>query len=47
MSIDKDLLDRLMEGRSPGNLFGKTGILVYGGDKVGHEAAARGSTAPE
>jgi putative transposase len=28
MSIDKDLLDRLMEGRSPGDLFGKTGILA-------------------
>jgi putative transposase len=28
MSIDKDLLDRLMEGRSPGNLFGETGILA-------------------
>ena len=27
MSIDKDLLDRLMEGRSLGDLFGKTGIL--------------------
>ena len=27
MSIDKDLLDRLMEGRSPGGLFGKDGIL--------------------
>ncbi|MCA3521298.1 MAG: IS256 family transposase [Rhodobacter sp.] len=27
MSIDKELLDRLMEGRSPGDLFGKTGIL--------------------
>ncbi|WP_264820927.1 hypothetical protein [Acetobacter malorum] len=27
MSIDKDLLDRLMEGRSPGDLFGKNGIL--------------------
>lgn len=27
MSIDKDLLDRLMEGRSRGNLFGKEGIL--------------------
>ena len=27
MSIDKDLLDRLMEGRSPGDLFGKAGIL--------------------
>ena len=27
MSIDIDLLDRLMEGRSPGDLFGKTGIL--------------------
>lgn len=27
MSIDKDLLDRLMKGRSPGDLFGKTGIL--------------------
>jgi len=27
MSIDKDLLDRLMEGRSPGDLFGKSGIL--------------------
>ncbi len=25
--IDKDLPDRLMEGRSPGNVFGKTGIL--------------------
>lgn len=28
MSIDKDLLDRLMKGRSPGDLFGKTGILA-------------------
>ena len=28
MSIDKVLLDRLMEGRSPGDLFGKTGILA-------------------
>ena len=28
MSIDKDLLDRLMEGRSPGVLFGKSGILA-------------------
>ena len=28
MSIDRDLLDRLMEGRSPGDLFGKTGILA-------------------
>ena len=28
MSIDKDLLDRLMEGRSPGDLFGKNGILA-------------------
>ncbi|MBU6408463.1 MAG: transposase, partial [Alphaproteobacteria bacterium] len=28
MSIDKHLLDRLMEGRSPGDLFGKTGILA-------------------
>ncbi len=28
MSIDKELLDRLMEGRSPGDLFGKTGILA-------------------
>ncbi len=27
MSIDKELLDRLMEGRSPGELFGKDGIL--------------------
>lgn len=27
MSIDKDLLDRLMEGRSADDLFGKTGIL--------------------
>lgn len=27
MSIDKDLLDRLMEGRSPGDLFGREGIL--------------------
>ena len=27
MSIDKDLLDRLMEGRAPGDLFCKTGIL--------------------
>ena len=24
----QDLLDRLMEGRSPGDLFGKTGILA-------------------
>jgi hypothetical protein len=23
MSIDKDLLDQLMEGRKPGDLFGK------------------------
>lgn len=28
MSIDKELLDRLMEGRLPGDLFGKTGILA-------------------
>ena len=28
MSIDKDLLDLLMEGRSPGALFGKAGILA-------------------
>lgn len=28
MSIDKDLVDRLMEGRSPGDLFGRTGILA-------------------
>ena len=27
MSIDKDLLDQLMEGRDPGDLFGKGGIL--------------------
>ena len=27
MSIDKALLDKLMEGRSPGDLFGKNGIL--------------------
>lgn len=27
MSIDKDLLDRLMEGRAPGDLFGREGIL--------------------
>lgn len=27
MSIAKDLLDQLMEGRSPGDLFGKGGIL--------------------
>ena len=27
MSIDKDLLDQLMEGRAPGDLFGKGGIL--------------------
>lgn len=27
MSIDKDLLDQLMEGRSAGDLFGKEGIL--------------------
>ena len=27
MSIDKDLLDQLMEGRQPGDLFGKDGIL--------------------
>ncbi|CUH77642.1 Transposase [Tritonibacter multivorans] len=27
MSIDKDLLDQLMEGRNPGDLFGKDGIL--------------------
>ena len=27
MSIDKELLDRLMAGRSPGDLFGKDGIL--------------------
>ncbi len=27
MSIDKALLDQLMEGRSPGDLFGKDGIL--------------------
>ncbi len=28
MSIDKDISDRLMEGRSPGDLFGRTGILA-------------------
>ena len=28
MSIDKDLLNRLMAGCSPGDLFGKTGILA-------------------
>ncbi len=27
MSIDKNLLDQLMEGRTPGDLFGKDGIL--------------------
>jgi putative transposase len=27
MSIDKDLLDRLMEGGAPGDLFGKGGVL--------------------
>ena len=27
MSIDKELLDQLMEGRAAGDLFGKTGIL--------------------
>ncbi|WP_205620461.1 transposase, partial [Pseudodonghicola xiamenensis] len=27
MSIDKEILDRLMEGRAPGDLFGKDGIL--------------------
>lgn len=27
MSIDKALLDQLMEGRVPGDLFGKDGIL--------------------
>ena len=28
MSIDKDLLDRLMEGHSSSDLFGRTGILA-------------------
>ena len=28
MSIDKELLDQLMEGRSSGDLFGKEGILA-------------------
>lgn len=28
MSIDKDLLDQLMEGRQPGDLFGKDGVLT-------------------
>ena len=28
MSIDKDLLDQLMEGRSPGDFFGKNGVLA-------------------
>jgi len=28
MSIGAGLLDLLMEGRSPGDLFGKTGILA-------------------
>lgn len=28
MSIDKNLLDQLMEGRSPGDLFGKDGVLA-------------------
>lgn len=28
MSIDKDLLDQLMKGRSAGDLFGKDGVLA-------------------
>ena len=28
MSIDKDLQDQLMEGRSPGDQFGKDGVLA-------------------
>ncbi len=28
MSIDKDLLEQMMEGREPGDLFGKDGILA-------------------
>jgi Transposase and inactivated derivatives len=28
MSIDKDILDQLMDGRSPGDLFGKDGVLA-------------------
>lgn len=28
MSIDKDLLDRLMEGRSASDLFGRKGVLA-------------------
>ncbi|AKO99417.1 Transposase (plasmid) [Marinovum algicola DG 898] len=28
MSIDKDLLDELMKGRSAGDLFGKDGVLA-------------------
>ena len=28
MSIDKALLDQLMEGRAPGDLFGKSGVLA-------------------
>ena len=28
MSIDKGLLDQLMEGRDPGDLFGKSGVLA-------------------
>ena len=28
MSIDKDLLNQLMDGRSPGDLFGKDGVLA-------------------
>ena len=28
MSIDKDILGQLMDGRSPGDLFGKDGVLA-------------------
>jgi len=28
MSIDKEVLDRLMEGRAAGDLFGRTGVLA-------------------
>ena len=48
MSIDKDLLDRLMAGRSPGDLFGRMRIPKEAGRgfrfDVGHHSDLKPAT---
>jgi len=46
MSINKDLLDQLMEGRTPGDLFGKGGIIQEL-TKALAERALRSSSSPK